>query len=37
MIDEGCEGVIKQSWESQSVDNPTNRFVKKIEAYHESL
>ena len=37
MKDEGCKGVIKQSWNSQLVDNPTNRFVKKIEACRESL
>ena len=37
MKDEGCKGVIKQSWESQLVDNPTNKFVKKIEACHKSL
>ena len=30
MKDEQCEGVIKHTWGSQSVDNPINKFVRKI-------
>ena len=30
MKDEQCEGVIKHTWGSQSVDNPMNKFVRKI-------
>ena len=37
MKDEQCEGVIKHTWGSQSVDNPMNKFVRKIKTCWVSL
>ena len=37
MKDEGCEGVIRNSWEGQSLSNPMERVVNKINRCSQSL
>jgi len=37
MKDEQCEGVIKNSWEGQSMTNPMERVVNKIKMCSLSL